>query len=581
MKRTLNKILSVLLAAALLVGISPLCGIDLSVRSEATDLSSYEVGDTFEFGSYPQSKVTDSDLLAKLEAAGEEYEWISYGYYSGTGNFFDGEMKPGDFMLYKDFDYDGTKYRAVNISGYRPHNTGQVSSVYHSSQSSNGYFAGNTYYFRYEPITWRVLDPSEGYVMSNTIIDAQAYQNFVYQNGDEYYNSKSCESYASDWATSSLRQWLNNDFYNTAFSAEEKARIGTTHLENKSTSSSTYDSANTYDKIFLISYDDASNGEYGFSPDRDAFDAARKISGTDYASCQGLRNRVHESTFWFLRSPVDSRSVAYIDLEGSVCQIVPVIESNYGVIPAFKFNPKHEYTKTVTDPTCTEQGYTTYTCDCGDKYVDDYVDALDHSPVKINRNEPTCTEDGNIEYWKCNVCKKLFADEEATTEITLEDTVIPASHSLEYVERNEATCTEDGNIEYYTCSVCDRLFADKEAITEIMLEDTVIPAKGHDYDSVVTPPTCTESGYTTHICANCGNSYVDSEVPATGHSYRFFKCVNCGMHYGCKGANCVFCSIVRWFDGLINSCEIWLTNAPVSIGKWFVGVFNSIVSAIK
>ncbi len=103
----------------------------------------------------------------------------------------------------------------------------------------------------------------------------------------------------------------------------------------------------------------------------------------------------------------------------------------------------------------------------------------------------------------------------------------------------------------------------------------------HDYDSVVTPPTCTESGYTTHTCANCGNSYVDSEVPATGHSFKFFKCVNCGMHYGCKGANCVFCSIVRWFDGLINSCEIWLTEAPVSIGKWFVGVFNCIVSAIK
>ena len=103
----------------------------------------------------------------------------------------------------------------------------------------------------------------------------------------------------------------------------------------------------------------------------------------------------------------------------------------------------------------------------------------------------------------------------------------------------------------------------------------------HDYDSVVTPPTCTESGYTTHTCANCGNIYVDSEVPATGHSFKFFKCVNCGMHYGCKGANCVFCSIVRWFDGLINSCEIWLTEAPVSIGKWFVGVFNCIVSAIK
>ena len=35
----------------------------------------------------------------------------------------------------------------------------------------------------------------------------------------------------------------------------------------------------------------------------------------------------------------------------------------------------HTYEPTVTAPTCTERGYTTYTCECGDSYVDDYVDA--------------------------------------------------------------------------------------------------------------------------------------------------------------------------------------------------------------
>ena len=39
----------------------------------------------------------------------------------------------------------------------------------------------------------------------------------------------------------------------------------------------------------------------------------------------------------------------------------------------------HSYTPTVTAPTCTEQGYTTYTCDCGDSYIDTYVDATGHS----------------------------------------------------------------------------------------------------------------------------------------------------------------------------------------------------------
>ena len=39
---------------------------------------------------------------------------------------------------------------------------------------------------------------------------------------------------------------------------------------------------------------------------------------------------------------------------------------------------EHTYTETVTAPTCTEQGYTTHTCECGDSYVDTYVDALGH-----------------------------------------------------------------------------------------------------------------------------------------------------------------------------------------------------------
>ena len=50
-----------------------------------------------------------------------------------------------------------------------------------------------------------------------------------------------------------------------------------------------------------------------------------------------------------------------------------------GVEPAGKPNPQHQYEAVVTDPTCTEQGYTTYNCpECGDSYVDDYTAALDH-----------------------------------------------------------------------------------------------------------------------------------------------------------------------------------------------------------
>ena len=40
---------------------------------------------------------------------------------------------------------------------------------------------------------------------------------------------------------------------------------------------------------------------------------------------------------------------------------------------------EHDYEAVVTDPTCSEQGYTTYSCICGDSYVRDYVDATDHT----------------------------------------------------------------------------------------------------------------------------------------------------------------------------------------------------------
>ena len=41
----------------------------------------------------------------------------------------------------------------------------------------------------------------------------------------------------------------------------------------------------------------------------------------------------------------------------------------------------HSYTAAVTQPTCTAQGYTTYTCSCGDSYVDSYTKALGHNYV--------------------------------------------------------------------------------------------------------------------------------------------------------------------------------------------------------
>ena len=57
----------------------------------------------------------------------------------------------------------------------------------------------------------------------------------------------------------------------------------------------------------------------------------------------------------------------------------------------------HDHEAVVTAPTCTEDGYTTYTCACGDTYIADEVDALDHDYEAVV-TAPTCTTDGYTTY---------------------------------------------------------------------------------------------------------------------------------------------------------------------------------------
>lgn len=61
----------------------------------------------------------------------------------------------------------------------------------------------------------------------------------------------------------------------------------------------------------------------------------------------------------------------------------------------FSSTHTHEYTATVTSPTCIEQGYTTHTCTCGDEYVDSYVNATNHNFMYyVYDNNATCTANG-------------------------------------------------------------------------------------------------------------------------------------------------------------------------------------------
>lgn len=534
-----------------------------SVGRMALIVAECEVGNIIEFGSYPQSEVTDESLLAELNSL--ELDWISYGYYSGTGDLTDGKMTLGDYMKYADVIYYSNKYRAVKFTEYRPCYTGNTTASGDTFQDDNEYYINTVYWFKYEPLMWRVLDPNEGFILCETIIDSQPYNNTIYFNSSDskYYQNSNCTNYANDYATSSIRFWLNNDFYNTAFNNVEKNEILQSEQNNNCSSSRypQYNSNITNDKVFLISYNEATANEYGFSVSTDD-DDSRITYGTDYAKAQGLNTfSSHCNSWWWLRSPGEnSRGATSVGTQGKSDYIYETYSTKGGVRPALKFNPKneneeckHNYVLEVTEPTCIEQGYTTYTCtSCGDTYTSDYVDALGHTAgdiIEENYVAPTCTANGskdNVTY--CAVCN---------AETSRDTITVPSfGHTEEEFPAVAPTCTDAGLTTGVKCSVCDEILEPQQKIPPLghdniideaispdctntgltagehcsrcdyKVEQTVVDALGHKYDSVITAPTCTSQGYTTYTC-HCGDTYTGDYVDSLAHNYKDGICTDC------------------------------------------------------
>lgn len=230
-------------------------------------------------------------------------------------------------MWYKDIAYGGAKYRGVYFTSYRPYWCSNSSSADNTCQDDNGYTTGTRYWFKYEPLKWRVLTKQNGkaFLLCDVAIDSQAYQNtYTYDSStSEYYNNNASApsgTYANNYEYSTIRAWLNNNFYNTAFSAAQQALIQTTVVNNGARSTNpnnnatefnggtnTYACSNTNDKIFLLSQQEITNSAYGFNTDPSAYDTARRFKCTDYAKVQGCCDFTSSSylgncVFW-LRSP--------------------------------------------------------------------------------------------------------------------------------------------------------------------------------------------------------------------------------------------------------------------------------------
>ena len=160
------------------------------------------------------------------------------------------------------------------------------------------------------------------------------------------------------------------------------------------------------------------------------------------------------------------------------------------IIDLLPFIPKecaHEYETEIIAPTCTEGGYTIYTCTrCQDSYTADETVATAH-----DYKDGTCSLCGAADPDYVAPHQHNYVDGKCECGETDPNYVPPHEHS--YVDGKCECGAEDPNY--------------------------VAPHE-HSYEAVVTAPTCTEIGFTTNTCT-CGDSYVSERTPALGHSYEF------------------------------------------------------------
>ena len=161
-------------------------------------------------------------------------------------------------------------------------------------------------------------------------------------------------------------------------------------------------------------------------------------------------------------------------------------------------------------------------------YASTHAHNVEHVPGKA----ASCTETGNLEYWRCLACGEYFIDEELTQSTDEANVILSAlGHTMTETEAKAATCTQDGNNRYFTCSTCGKVFKDEQGTQETTAQAEILPALGHTTKLVDTvAPTCTQPGNKAYyVCETCGRAFKDKQgtqattvraeaVPALGHT---------------------------------------------------------------
>lgn len=190
----------------------------------------------------------------------------------------------------KNAEYDARRFATVNGKRYRK---------------------SGPYYYVFDNIKWRVLEKKDGKVLliSDRILDA-----IIFSRKNEV---------ISDWKDSFIREWLNDYFYNAAFTEEEKDAIIKSTIET--------DGVETEDKVFLLSTEDVTDRSLYFTTDSE-----RIAKQTLYAVRRGAQTGDETAGRWWLRTPgTRENTVQVVRANGSLAENSYTVMSNdCGVRPA-------------------------------------------------------------------------------------------------------------------------------------------------------------------------------------------------------------------------------------------------------
>ena len=124
-------------------------------------------------------------------------------------------------------------------------------------------------------------------------------------------------------------------------------------------------------------------------------------------------------------------------------------------------NHTHSYTFKITkQPTCTEKGVKTYTCDCGESYTEE-VSAPGHKEVVDKAVAPTCTKSGLTKGKHCSVCGKV---------LTAQKKISAQGHKIITLKTKKATYFSTGYKNRKICKVCKKVVNKGKTLKKLKLK---------------------------------------------------------------------------------------------------------------